>query len=211
MIDRQFIYYLSIFLLWLFTISGIIGIQIPEHTDWFLSFTPFNLILTFIIIIANIEKYRLNLVLAFSIPFLFGFLAEALGVNYGLIFGNYAYGENLGYKFLGVPLTICINWAVLTAASADIAKSFSKNLVVKSAIGAALMTGLDVIIEVSAPRFDFWEFESGIVPVQIYLGWFCTAFFAHLLYQKMTVETNRTISWHVFISILIFFTAFLFV
>ena len=210
MIDRKFIYYLSIFLIWLFTVSGITGILSPEHTNWFLSFTPINLMLTFAFIIVNIKKFTSKIWLAFAIPFVFGFVAEALGVNYGLIFGSYEYGDNLGYKVFGVPIMICINWAILTAATSDIAKSISRNLIITSIIGAALMTGLDIIIEVSAPRFDFWEFESGIVPIQNYLGWFCTAFFAHLLYQKVNIETNRTISWHVFISILIFFSAFLF-
>ena len=37
--------------------------------------------------------------LALLIPFLLGFITEAFGVNYGLIFGDYSYGENLGFKF----------------------------------------------------------------------------------------------------------------
>ncbi|MBK9459893.1 MAG: hypothetical protein IPN94_10790 [Sphingobacteriales bacterium] len=32
--------------------------------------------------------------LAFFIPFTLGFVSEALGVNYGLIFGSYTYGHN---------------------------------------------------------------------------------------------------------------------
>ena len=148
--------------------------------------------------------------LAFTIPFTLGFITEALGVNYGLIFGSYEYGANLGYKIFGVPLTICVNWALLTAATADIAKTISKNIFIGAIIGAILMTGLDVIIEVSAPRFDFWEFETAPVPMQNYIGWFCTAFVAHVLYQKIDIQTNRNISWHVFLSILVFFTVFLF-
>lgn len=41
-------------------------------------------------------------------------LAEILVVSYGIIFGNYKYGEILGYKVLGVPLIIGINWCILT-------------------------------------------------------------------------------------------------
>ena len=210
MVDKKFIKYFSIFLIWLFSISGISGILSPEYSEWFLSMTPFNLLLTFLIILANIQEFKWRLIVAIAIPFFLGFITEALGVNYGLIFGDYEYGKNLGYKVLDVPLMICVNWALLTMATADIASLLSKNKILTALLGAALMTGLDFIIEVSAPRFDFWEFENSYVPLQNYIGWLATAFIAHLGYQSFKIKTNTTISIHVYISIVIFFTIFLF-
>lgn len=201
---------LSIFIIWLFTISGIIGVASASQ-DWFLSLTPLNLLLSLLIVLIHIKTYNFKVVLALLIPFIFGFTAEVLGVNYGLIFGNYAYGENLGYKVLGVPLMIGLNWTLLTVTTSDVSKYFSKNLIVSALIGAALMTGLDVVLEVSAPRFDFWEFEQGIVPLQNYMGWFVTAFLAHLSYQIFQIKTSKLISWHVLLSILVFFGVFLFI
>ena len=198
----------SIFIIWLFAISGIIGVT-SSAQDWFLSLTPLNLLLSLAMVLLHIKKYDYKVVIALAIPCVLGFLAEALGVNFGLIFGAYAYGENLGYKVLGVPLIICVNWTLLTEITADVSKYFSKNIVISALIGAALMTSLDVILEVSAPRFDFWEFENGVVPIQNYIGWFVTAFIAHLGYQSFKVETNKVISWHVLLSIIIFFTLLL--
>ncbi|WP_422105089.1 carotenoid biosynthesis protein [Winogradskyella sp.] len=199
----------SIFVIWLFAISGIFGV-LSEYQNWFLSLTPLNLLLSFIFVLWHVDTINIKLVYALAIPFFLGFITEALGVNYGLIFGSYVYGENLGYKVAGVPLMICVNWALLTMITADIAKLVSKNLFWSALIGAALMTGLDLILEVSAPRFDFWEFENGDVPLQNYLGWLVTAFVAHLGYQSFKIKTNKTISIHVFISIVVFFTVFLF-
>ncbi|MBO3117829.1 carotenoid biosynthesis protein [Winogradskyella sp. DF17] len=208
MVDRKFIKYFSVFLIWLFSISGITGILSPEYSDWFLSMTPFNLLLTFIILLANIKTYDWKLPIAMAIPFLLGFITEALGVNYGLIFGSYSYGENLGFKIAGVPLMICFNWALLTAVTADVSKLLSKNRIVTALIAAAMMTGLDVLLEVSAPRFDFWEFENGVVPLQNYIGWLITAFVAQLGYQHFKIKTNLSISWHILISIALFFAVF---
>lgn len=200
----------SLFIIWLFAISGIIGVS-SSAQDWFLSLTPLNLLLTLAMVLWHIKQYNFKVIVALAIPFILGFVAEALGVNFGLIFGTYVYGENLGFKLFGVPLMICINWTLLTVTSADIAKYISKNIVISSLIGALLMTGLDVILEVSAPRFDFWEFENGVVPLQNYLGWFVTAFIAHLGYQSFKVETSKVISWHVLVTIILFFTVFLFI
>ncbi|MFD1063553.1 carotenoid biosynthesis protein [Winogradskyella litorisediminis] len=210
MFDKTFKLHFSIFLIWLFTISGIFGILSDEYSDWFLSMTPLNLLLTFIILIINIEELKPNVAIALAIPFFTGFITEALGVNFGLIFGTYAYGENLGLKVFGVPLMICVNWALLTAATADVAKYISKNRFLSALIGAALMTGLDMLLEVSAPRFDFWEFDGGVVPLQNYVGWLVTAFVAHLGYQLLKPKTNKLISWHILISIAVFFAVFLF-
>ncbi len=198
----------SIFVIWLFTLSGIIGVLSP-YEKWFLALTPLSLLLSFFMLIWHVKPLNLKFIIALSIPFVIGFVAEALGVNFGLIFGNYTYGNNLGVKIAGVPLLICFNWALLTIATADVAKYISKNIWIKALIAAALMTGIDVILEVSAPRFDFWEFENGIVPIQNYIGWFCTAFLAHIGYQHFKIKSNATISWHVLISIVIFFTVFL--
>jgi putative membrane protein len=209
--DPKFKLYFSIFLIWLFALSGIMGIQNPDYTDWFLAATPLNLLLSFTILIINLKNFKKAYIIAFSIPFFLGFITEALGVNYGLIFGSYAYGSNLGYKVWGVPIMICFNWALLTAITADIAARFAQQLWIKALIGAALMTGLDFIIEVSAPRFDFWEFKGGVVPLQNYLGWLSIAFIAHVGYQYFKVKTNPIISWHLFLSILVFFSVFLFV
>ncbi|MEN8886559.1 MAG: carotenoid biosynthesis protein [Winogradskyella sp.] len=201
---------ISIFIIWLFAISGIIGVS-SSAQDWFLSLTPLNLLLSLAMVLLHIKHYNLKVIVALLIPFFLGFIAEALGVNFGLIFGSYAYGDNLGYKVFGVPLMICVNWTLLVATTADVSKYFVKNSVISAVLGASLMTGLDVILEVSAPRFDFWEFENGIIPIQNYIGWFVTAFIAHLGYQYFKVETHKVISWHVLLSIIIFFAIFLFV
>ncbi|GAA4275187.1 hypothetical protein GCM10022258_44830 [Aquimarina gracilis] len=147
--------------------------------------------------------------LALLIPFGIGMITEYLGVNYGLIFGEYKYGANLGYKLFGVPLMIGVNWAILTYCTAAMARAINNNIVISSILGAVGMVFLDVIMEVSAPRFDFWEFENGVVPLKNYFGWFCTALVGHLLLQKSIKVFRFRISLHIFIAILVFFSVFL--
>jgi len=205
----KFKFAFSVFLIWLFNISGILGI-LSEHSAWFLGLTPLNLMLYAAFIIWNTEKLNLHFLYAFLIPFFIGFITEFLGVNYGLIFGSYEYGENLGFKIGGVPIMICVNWAVLTFVTADISRLLHKSIWIRSLIGGLLMMVLDIVIEVSAPRFDFWEFENGVVPIQNYVGWFVISFFAHFLFQQFSIKTDKRISVHIFVAITIFFLTFLF-
>ncbi len=205
-LERRFT--LSIIIIWLFNVSGILGILLG-YQDWFLPVTFVNLLIYFFLILWNA---RFNKVLIFSmlIPFSIGLITEFLGVNYGLIFGDYQYGNNLGYKVFGVPLIIGINWAILVYCSAALVRKIHKNIVLSSVLGAILMVLLDIVIEVVAPRFDFWMFEGGVVPFQNYVGWFFTAFTAHLFFQKSIKVFHFELSLHIFIAILVFFTFFSF-
>ena len=199
---------ISIFIIWLFNISGIIGILSP-YSDWFLGLTPLNLLIYILLITLNIEGLSKQYFYAFSIPFFLGFITEFLGVNYGLLFGSYAYGENLGVKIGGVPLMICVNWAVLTIVTADLSSLIIKNMILRSLLGGFLMMILDIIIETSAPRFDFWEFENNTIPLKNYIAWFVIGSIAHYLYHQFKIKTDKKISIHIFVAITIFFFTFL--
>jgi putative membrane protein len=198
---------ISIFLVWLFHVSAIIGIKL-QYADFFLPLTPLNLLLCFGLILWNIPNLNAKDMLLLLVPFAFGMVAEWLGVNYGLIFGDYSYGNNLGPKIWGVPWMIGINWAILVFLSASIAQRFTKNLWIGAAIGAALMVTLDFIIEIVAPYFDFWEFECNIVPLQNYIGWFVVSFLAHLIYQKFFHKHQFALGIWMYLAFVVFFGVF---
>ncbi|MHB0756429.1 carotenoid biosynthesis protein [Polaribacter sp. M15] len=201
--------YITIFIIWLFNISGIFGI-LSSYQDWFLSLTPLNLLVYFFAILWNLQGINSRFFIAFSIPFFIGFITEFLGVNYGWFFGNYEYGENLGFKIGGVPIMICVNWGVLTVITADVSQKITKNKILRFLLGGVFMMLLDLIIEVVAPRFDFWEFENGIVPIKNYVAWFLIAAIAHAFYNRFHIKTDQKVSIHILMAILIFFSTFLF-
>jgi hypothetical protein len=104
-----------------------IGIYLG-HLDWFISKTPMNLILGASLLYWNFPpKNALRSWMVWLIVYLIGMIVELIGVNTGLLFGAYHYGENLGIKVFGVPLLIGINWVVLTFLTAHIANRFIKN------------------------------------------------------------------------------------
>ena len=196
-------------LVWLFAISGILGI-ISTASRWFLALTPLYLSLNFLIILLCLKDHPIRVLKAISIPFILGFITEVLGVNFGLIYGSYTYGENLGLKIFEVPLIICLNWCLLTIVSADVGKLITRNKGSRILIGALLMVLLDVLLEISAPRFDFWVFKDGIVPLSNYFGWFLVASISHWWYQSFKISTNSKISCHIITSLFVFFFIFLF-
>lgn len=100
---------ISIFIVWIFHACGLIGITYGNK-DWFIAFTPVNLFLSFFLLfVTQNELNNKNIISALSI-FLIGMIAEILGVNFGIIFGEYEYLDNLGIKIFGVPIIIGVQW-----------------------------------------------------------------------------------------------------
>jgi|LakMenEpi03Aug12_release.lakeMendotaPanAssembly.Ray.scaffolds.fasta_scaffold423995_2 putative membrane protein len=199
----------SIFLIWLFHVSGIIGILIG-YENWFVGLTPLNLLLCFGVVLWNIEPFSIKEMLILLIPFVIGFYAEYIGVHYGFLFGSYRYGDNLGYKLADIPLMIGINWALLIYASTGLSRYFSVNRYVRIVIASFLMVFLDFFMETTAPRFDFWVFKDGVAPLQNYIGWFLVALIANSCYMFFRPKVNQVLATHLYAVMLIFFVVFYF-
>jgi len=199
---------ISVGLIWLFHISGICGILFIDR-ELFLETTPINLFVTFIMLFVNQPQMDRGVALAAGFAFVMGFAVEFLGVNYGLIFGEYAYGNNLGLKIGGVPLLIGANWVMLTFITGAVAALFSDRSPLKAAVfGAFLMVLIDLVIEPVAPKFDFWEFADVTAPLSNYIGWFLVAFPIQWIYQTQVKIKDRVFSFHLVLVQFFFFGAF---
>ena len=198
----------SIFSIWLVTVSGMIGIALGQD-DWFLPKTPFNLLLGAGLLLWNFPAQRgWRSVAAWSFSFFLGMFVEVLGANHGLLFGEYRYGENLGPKVFEVPLLIGINWVVLTFLTAYIGKRFYEKKWLATLCGAMLMVVLDFFIEPVAPVFDFWHWDAGYAPLQNFVAWFFVALCMQWLVYQEVPDRKHPLPFHHFAAQFIFFGFF---
>ncbi|MFQ3351771.1 MAG: putative membrane protein [Candidatus Marivariicella framensis] len=198
---------ISILVIWTFHLSGLLGILYGD-SKWFISATPLNLIISLVLLLLNSSDSNKTIMIA-GIAFIIGMFTEILGVNYGLIFGTYFYGEALGPKLLGVPILIGYNWAMVLIITASIAQKINKNFYTRIFLGVTLMLFLDLLIEPVAPDLDFWIFDSGIAPIQNYLGWVFVSFLLHFIYQKLKIKKNNNFSNHLYFLQILFFVLLL--
>ena len=197
--------YLSIFLIWLVHVSGLLGLLFYDFI-FFASFTPINLFLTSLLLMVNQIKLHNRELLCIVLIFWTGIFVEFLGVNYGLLFGEYSYGKNLGPKLLGVPFLIGMNWVILTTISGSISDYiFKEKKILSILFGSVLMLAIDFFIEPVAPTLDFWEFKNSIVPLSNYTGWLITGIFTQTLYHFLFKEKELKFSINLYLAIFVFF------
>jgi putative membrane protein len=199
---------ISIGLLVAFYVSGLIGILTKTTAIDFLSLTPLNLLINATLLLFNHKNGRTIQWLVFFIIGIMGFFIEVIGVNTGVIFGEYIYGTTLGWKLIETPLIIGVNWMMLTYAVVYTVGNSINNTIVKSFICAAILVILDFLIEPVAIAYDFWTWSNVAVPLKNYLAWFGIGFVFSYILCHFKKESNNALAPFLLLLQFIFFGIF---
>ena len=202
--NKEFLRF-SIFFLWLINISGFFGIT-SDQNEFFLATTPYVLSLTLLLLILNHDLSNKKSKIGLMLIFLFGLIVEILGVNYGLFFGEYSYGANLGPKIYEVPYVIGFNWVLLIIATGSVSDKLIKGKkIYKILFASSLMVLIDLLIEKSAPKLDYWEFVISPVPFSNYLWWFIFSLCFQYIFFKTVKSKEYNLSSNILLIQFLFF------
>ena len=183
----------------LFHAIGLFGLLIFEK-DFFIRSTPFNLLLMFVLLIWTQTEKNTWFWVFLSACFFIGVFVEIIGVNTGILFGNYEYGNVLGIKFKKVPLLIGVNWFIiiyccgvsvqtlLTKIINNLpshADSRSKTIKALSVVvdGATLAVVFDWLMEPVAIKLNYWQWH-GSIPIYNYVCWFFVSILLLIIFHS---------------------------
>lgn len=224
--NKLSLFNLSVFIAILFHLSGLIGMQ-TSYRQWFIDMTPFTLILMSFLVFLNDEtKSKKALIIYCIFGFGVGLLSEIIGVNTGLLFGNYTYGAPFGFKILGVPVLIGLLWVVTVYGVGHLANLVFNQfnfgirdhyafIFFKIIFAAMLVTLYDFVLEPGAIALGYWYWlPAGEVPLFNYICWFtisgfllCPFYVFEHFYKKPNAFAAllMVIQWFFFAGIKLFF------
>jgi len=190
----------------IFYLVGLAGIIYPGSQQLFIHLIPFALIISIVaILIFHEGKINHNILLSFIIVYLFTFFTEVAGVNTGLIFGHYWYGNGLGTKLFNTPLFIGFNWVMLVYSSSSIVHIFRVHAIIKIGMASLLMVLYDILLEQVAPAMDMWYWDHNQIPLQNYIAWFVVALIVHYIFVLFKINTRNKIAPSIFFIQFVFF------
>lgn len=193
------------FLIWFYLI-GVAGMLIPATSLYFMKLTPLALLMNFgLLLLQHEPKFSTKTILVFCLIWLSGFFIEIIGVQTGIIFGDYTYGKSLGWKLWDTPIIIGLNWLLLVYTTATITQKIKTNYFIRIALGAGMMLVYDLVMEQVAPRMDMWSWQGGSVPIENYIAWFVIASLFHTLIQFTGIKIRNKLSETVLIAQFVFF------
>jgi len=197
----------AVVVLVIFHAVGFWGLVFSGEPVYFQQLTPLNLLLTCALLFSFHRCWHKSFILFAVIVFFAGFLAEAVGVHTGRLFGNYSYGNALGMKVWEVPLLIGLNWLMLVYSTGHISNYARLPWVAKAVLGALLMVLLDYFIEPVAMHYDFWSWQGGLIPFSNFIGWFIVAFLLQLYFQRTAFLKQNPMAAYIFLVQLAFFVS----
>ncbi len=192
-----------------FYVVGTIGFTIPFSRNFFIAITPFALLISTYLLALYHNKYNLKTLTAFILVYLAGFFVEVVGVNTGVIFGEYAYGSAMGLKIFDTPLLIGVNWLFLTYTAISISKQLKINSVLTIFFAPALMLVYDIVIEQLAAKMDMWYWHGNIIPLKNYIAWYLIAVCFAFIFKLFKVNTKNPLASILFICQFLFFSCLL--
>jgi putative membrane protein len=197
----------------LFHTVGLAGIF--TQTKWVIEATAFNLLLSAGLLIWTHNGRDRAFWLFALICYATGLLTEIIGVNTGLLFGDYQYGQVLGPQLASVPLVIGINWfivqyccghtllALIDRLLPDIpARMKSWSLVVD---GAILAVVFDWLIEPVAVKLGYWTWNGGEIPSFNYLSWLVISLLLMLVFRRLQPGGTNKFAVHLLLIQALFF------
>ncbi|WP_339924070.1 carotenoid biosynthesis protein [uncultured Cyclobacterium sp.] len=187
-------------------VVGLFGLYWEKSRSLFQLITPFHLLLVTGILLYFHCDFNKGFFGFLFFSFFLGMITEIIGVNTGMLFGDYSYSGVLGIKAFGVPLMIGLNWFLLVYLTGGIFQKMIKNDFIAAASGAALMVLLDLSLEKVAVALDFWQWHQASIPVSNFVTWFLVAFIIQVVYRKLSFEKDNKLNLVVFFNLLAFFT-----
>ena len=186
---------------------GIVGFLTPLSHPYFEKLIPLALILSFILLVVYHPKQasERTSVLVFTGIYFSGLIVEMIGVNTGIIFGEYTYGPNLGIKILNTPVIIGLNWLILVYTTSSLFEKLTIPSIYKIFLASACMLAYDIVLEHIAPLTGMWTWHEATVPVRNYMAWFILAVVFQSVIKLVGIKTENAVSKDLFYSQFIFF------
>lgn len=207
-----------------FYVIGALGFMLPVLRPLFKMLTPFALLMCFALVLfyelTTTRKRGMSHFLIFiGVVYLISLLAEIVGVNTGVLFGPYKYGNGLGIKIWHTPLMIGINWILVTLGAAAISQRMSTLLgfaetryvgaVFRIVVASFLMIMLDFLLERIAPWMDMWSWLTVRVPGRNYLVWLLLSICFQTYYVAGKIQQRTHVAAVLFLLQALFFLALL--
>lgn len=148
--------YSTYFLIIIFAV-GTAGHLFSPTIDLMLLITPLTLLLTGgVVLFSIIREGQDNFFFAIILAYIFTLAIEIIGVQTGIIFGDYQYGTTLGIKLFDVPLIIGLNWVFIILGIVLFISGKTKNKITIAVSSALLAVVFDFVLEPIAIKLNYW-------------------------------------------------------
>jgi putative membrane protein len=190
----------------IYYVVGITLLKTSDNKEEIIALTPFTLLFTMIVLLVNHIGWSIRLSGILLLIIITGFAVEVIGVLSGFPFGFYHYSDVLGLKLFETPVIMGVNWGMLVYAGTLFFHPMKIYNWLKPVLTGILLVILDIFIEPFAIKWNLWQWNETVPPLQNYLSWTIIAiFFSWLLNKNLDKSMRNKIVFPVLLIQFLFF------
>jgi len=155
--------------------------------EFVILFTPVVLAMVLATIVYFWEEDTKKKIFTIGSVAISGFVVEAVGVNTGIFFGDYSYGNLLGWKVFGTPIFIGLLWFLVSYSAYTIVKELNNARWMRISLGVVLIVSFDLILEQFAILYKFWNWPGNEVPLSNFVTWAVLGL-VYLVFYELTLK-----------------------
>ncbi len=155
--------------------------------EFVILFTPVVLAMVLATIVYFWEEDTKKKIFTIGSVAISGFVVEAVGVNTGIFFGDYSYGNLLGWKVFGTPIFIGLLWFLVSYSAYTIVKELNNARWMRISLGVVLIVSFDLILEQFAILYKFWNWPGNEVPLSNFVTWAVLGL-VYLIFYELTLK-----------------------
>ncbi len=184
---------------------GILGLGIPWSRAFFIHLVPLNFVVSLVILAMADRTRNRKLYWVAGVIFLTGWLVEVVGVNTGLLFGQYGYSLTMGPALFGTPMVMGLSWLIMLYLTVTVVQEITMHPWYRTVLAAVLMVVFDFLLEPAAIWMKMWFWEGGKVPVFNYITWFMVSLALASLFPLLKIRIRNRVALNLYVAQMVFF------
>ena len=191
--------------IWIFFTVGILGMGIPWTREFFIRLVPLTLIVCVVVLGMADRTHNRKLYWVSGVIFLAGWLVEVLGVNTGVLFGEYGYSLYMGPALFGTPLVMGLSWLMMLYLTVTVVQGITMHPLYRTVLAAVLMVVFDFLLVPAAIWMKMWFWEGGKVPFNNYIMWFLVSLALASLFPLLKIRIRNRLALTLYVAQMVFF------
>lgn len=191
--------------IWIFFTVGIIGMALPWTREIFIRLVPLTFIVCLVVLGLADQTRNPRLYWVSGIIFAAGWMVEAIGVNTGILFGEYGYSLNMGPALFGTPLVMGLSWLIMLYLTVTVVQGITMHPFYRTVLAAVLMVVFDFLLEPAAIWMKMWFWAGDKVPLLNYIMWFLVSLALASLFPLIRIRIRNRIAATLYVAQMVFF------
>ncbi len=168
----------------------------PDYLKWTNHIFFLSLILTFSLFSRPLNSMEVRFII---MNFVVGVGLFMVAIKTGKLFGDFSFGDGLGFRAGEVPVLAGLLWLIPVLFSFHFTERISENIYLRALLGAVFISVPALFFSYNAPFLDIIHWGELQPPLSSFLVWFVGGFLLHFAGHQMQIRMENPMGFTLYL------------